>query len=38
MVEQAVAVDPRRLGYRVGHLGVEELRVVDAALRVVLDP
>lgn len=37
LVEQAAAVDPRRLGDRVGHLGFEELRAVDAALRVVLD-
>lgn len=37
LVEQAAAVDPRRLGDRIGHLGFEELRAVDAALRLVLD-
>ena len=36
LVEQAAAVDPSRLGHRVGHLGFDELRAVDAALRLVL--
>jgi len=37
LVEQTAAVDPGRLGARVGHLSFEELRRVDAALRLVLD-
>ena len=37
LVEQTSAVDPSRLGERVGHLGFDELRAVDAALRLVLD-
>ncbi|MFT4260461.1 type II toxin-antitoxin system PemK/MazF family toxin [Microbacterium sp.] len=36
LVEQTAAVDPRRLGDKVGHLGFDELRAVDAALRLVL--
>jgi mRNA interferase MazF len=36
LVEQTSAVDPSRLGERVGHLGLDELRAVDAALRLVL--
>lgn len=36
LVEQTSAVDPSRLGERVGHLGFDELRAVDAALRLVL--
>jgi mRNA interferase MazF len=36
LVEQTAAVDPTRLGERVGHLGFAELRQVDAALRIVL--
>jgi mRNA interferase MazF len=36
LAEQTSAVDPSRLGERVGHLGFEELRAVDAALRLVL--
>lgn len=36
LVEQTSAVDPSRLGDRVGHLGFDELRAVDAALRLVL--
>jgi mRNA interferase MazF len=36
LVEQASAVDPSRLGDHVGHLGFDELRAVDAALRLVL--
>ena len=37
LAEQAAAVDPGRLGERVGHLTFDELRRVDAALRLVLD-
>lgn len=37
LVEQAAAVDPTRLGERVAHLGLDELRQVDAALRIVLE-
>jgi mRNA interferase MazF len=37
LVEQTAAVDPTRLGERVGHLGFDELRQVDAAMRIVLD-
>jgi mRNA interferase MazF len=36
LTEQTSAVDPSRLGDRVGHLGFDELRAVDAALRLVL--
>jgi len=36
LAEQTSAVDPSRLGEPVGHLGFEELRAVDAALRLVL--
>lgn len=37
LAEQAAAVDPSRLGDRAGTLTFEELRRVDAALRLVLD-
>lgn len=37
LVEQASAVDPSRLGECVGHLGFDEMRAVDAALRLVLE-
>jgi mRNA interferase MazF len=37
LAEQAAAVDPARLGKRAGHLSFDELRRVDAALRVVLE-
>lgn len=37
LAEQTAAVDPGRLGKRVGFLSFDELRRVDAALRVVLD-
>lgn len=37
LVEQAAAVDPTRLRERVAHLGFDELRHVDAALRIVLE-
>ena len=36
LAEQASAVDPQRLGEKVGHLSFDELRQVDAALRLVL--
>lgn len=36
LVEQTAAVDPMRLGEHVGHLRFDELRAVDAALRLVL--
>ncbi len=36
LAEQTAAVDPSRLGTLVGHLAFEELRQVDAALRLVL--
>jgi mRNA interferase MazF len=37
LVEQTTAVDPTRLGANVGHLTFDELRHVDAALRLVLN-
>lgn len=37
LVEQTAAVDPTRLGANVGHLTLDELRSVDAALRLVLN-
>lgn len=37
LVEQTAAVDPTRLGEQVGHLRFDELRQVDAALRIVLE-
>ncbi|MEZ0367398.1 type II toxin-antitoxin system PemK/MazF family toxin [Mycobacterium sp. pUA109] len=37
LAEQAAAVDPGRLGRSVGFLGFDEMRRVDAALRIVLD-
>lgn len=36
LTEQTAAVDPSRLGPQVGHLSFDELRQVDAALRLVL--
>ena len=36
LTEQTAAVDPSRLGPRVGQLTFDELRQVDAALRLVL--
>jgi len=36
LVEQTAAGDPSRLGERVGYLSFDELRQVDAALRIVL--
>lgn len=37
LAEQTAAVDPSRLGNSVGFLSFDEMRRVDAALRVVLD-
>jgi mRNA interferase MazF len=37
LAEQTAAVDPSRLGDSAGHLTFEELRRVDAALRLFLD-
>lgn len=37
LAEQTAAVDPARLGELAGHLSFDELRRVDAALRLVLD-
>ncbi|ULE32294.1 type II toxin-antitoxin system PemK/MazF family toxin [Mycobacterium sp. IDR2000157661] len=37
LAEQAAAVDPGRLGKSIGFLGLDEMRRVDAALRIVLD-
>jgi mRNA interferase MazF len=37
LVEQTAAVDPLRLGDQVGHLAFDELRQVDAALRILLE-
>jgi mRNA interferase MazF len=37
LAEQAAAVDPSRLGSSVGFLSFQEMRRVDAALRIVLD-
>lgn len=37
LAEQTAAVDPSRLGESSGHLTFEELRRLDAALRLVLD-
>ena len=37
LVEQTTAVDPQRLGDRVGRLSPAALHDVDAALRTVLD-
>ena len=36
LAEQTAAVDPSRLGKNVGYLSLEEMRRVDAALRIVL--
>jgi mRNA interferase MazF len=36
LVEQTTAIDPERLGPSLGFLAAEELRQVDAALRLVL--
>ncbi len=37
LAEQTAAVDPSRLGKAVGYLGPEEMRRIDAALRIVLN-
>ncbi|MEY8016330.1 type II toxin-antitoxin system PemK/MazF family toxin [Mycobacterium servetii] len=37
LAEQTAAVDPGRLGKSVGFLSFDEMRRVDAALRIVLD-
>jgi mRNA interferase MazF len=37
LAEQTAAVDPTRLGDTAGRLTLEELRQVEAALRLVLD-
>ena len=37
LAEQTAAVDPGRLGGSVGYLSLDEMRRVDAALRIVLD-
>lgn len=37
LAEQVTAVDPSRLGKSVGFLSFDEMRRVDAALRIVLD-
>ncbi|MEO7125983.1 MAG: type II toxin-antitoxin system PemK/MazF family toxin [Nakamurella sp.] len=37
LAEQTAAVDPTRLGGSVGHLAFDELRRVEAALRLVLE-
>ena len=36
LVEQTAAIDPGRLGESVGYLATDEMRQVDAALRLVL--
>jgi mRNA interferase MazF len=36
LAEQTSAIDPSRLGDRIGHLSLDELRSVDAAQRLVL--
>jgi mRNA interferase MazF len=37
LAEQTAAVDPSRLGKSVGYLSHDEMRRLDAALRIVLD-
>jgi len=37
LAEQTAAIDPDRLGDTSGHLTFNELRDIDAALRLVLD-
>jgi mRNA interferase MazF len=37
LAEQTAAIDPARLGNSVGYLSLEEMRRIDAALRIVLD-
>ena len=37
LAEQTAAVDPSRLGESVGYLSFDEMRRIDAALRIVMD-
>ena len=37
LAEQTAAIDRSRLGQSLGHLSLDEMRRVDAALRIVLD-
>lgn len=37
LAEQTAAVDPTRIGKAIGHLAFDELRRVEAALRLVLE-
>ena len=37
LAEQTAAIDPGRLGKSAGYLSLEEMRRVDAALRIVLE-
>jgi mRNA interferase MazF len=37
LAEQISAIDPSRLGKRIGYLGADEMRRVNAALRIVLE-
>lgn len=37
LAEQTAAVDPSRLGDNIGHLAFDELRNVEAALRLILE-
>ena len=37
LAEQTAAIDPSRLGKSVGFLSFDEMRRIDAALRIVLD-
>jgi mRNA interferase MazF len=37
LVEQTAAVDPSRLGQQVGHVGFDDVRHIEAALRIVLE-
>ena len=37
LAEQIAAVDPTRLGDQVGHATLDEMKRVDAALRIVLE-
>jgi len=36
LAEQTAAIDPSRLGKNAGYLSLDEMRRVDAALRIVL--
>lgn len=37
LTEQTSAIDPSRLGKRIGYLGADEMRRVNAGLRIVLE-